>query len=124
MLAVLLNLCNIFCGKDSGNFFPEDQVGFQTFGHIRTCISDIQRKEEESCEPRPYLVPSLKAPHLYSATMFTCNLFELLSVKQDVIIKKESPNSIPKNESATMMSTVHLLSTLKDKNTYKIKTSM
>lgn len=55
MLAVLLNLCNIFCGKDRENFLPEDQVGFQTFGHIITCISDTQCKEDESRELWPYL---------------------------------------------------------------------
>lgn len=90
MLAVLLNLCNIFCGKDRENFLPEDQVGFQTFGHI-IWISDTQCKEDESCEPWPYLLPTLKGPYLYSATMFTCNLFELLFVKQDVIRKKRKP---------------------------------
>ena len=77
MLAVLLKLCNIFCGKHRENFLPEDQVGFQTFGHIITCISDIQCEEDKSCEPWPDLVPTLKATHRYSVTVFTCNLFEL-----------------------------------------------
>lgn len=36
VLAVLLNLCDIFCGKDKKNFFPEGQVSFQTFGHMVT----------------------------------------------------------------------------------------
>lgn len=47
-------------------------------------------------------------------TMFTCDLFELLLVKQDVKRKKEeSPNSLPKNKSTTMMLTAYFLSTLK-----------
>jgi len=124
LLAVLLNLYNIFCGKGRENLLPEDKVGFQTFGHIITCISDIQCEEGESCEPWPYLVPTLKAPHLPSATTFTFNLFEWLRVKQDVTGKKESPNSTPKDESAIVMSTIHLLNTLKVKNVCKIKSSM
>lgn len=120
VLAVLLNWCNVFCGKDRENFLPEDQVGFQTFGHIMKCIGDIQRKEDESWT---LAIPSPHAPGLYSVTTFTCNLFELLFVKQDVIRKKESPNSIPKNEPTTMMSSIHL-STLKHKNVHKIKSNM
>lgn len=62
---------------------------------------------------KPHEPSHILSSHLYSVTMFTCNLFELLFVKQHVKRKKEHPNSLPKNKSTTMMLTVHFVSTLK-----------